>query len=271
MIKAYLIIKEGLDSERIFPVKTRLTIGRARDNDILLSTPMASRRHAVVYIEDSRPLLEDLGSANGTFLNGDLVKKAVLRNGDILRIGQTLAHYFEGEEPSDSTYTDTNKFSKRRKRLGTYLVQAGVIDDDTLRKALKVQGWEHKRIGQILIEMEVADDEQIAKALASQLNIPLVRVNNVEIPEEIRSLVTERMVTSKLLMPVQLAGNKLLVAMVDPLDRDALQDLRFLTGMHIDMAITPQGDILEAIKINFPMEALERMLETGSSEDVEFC
>jgi pSer/pThr/pTyr-binding forkhead associated (FHA) protein len=74
--------------------------------DIPLSTPMASRHHAVVYVEDGRPLLEDLGSANGTFLNGDLVKKAVPCNRDIFRVGETLVHYVQDEELSDSKHME---------------------------------------------------------------------------------------------------------------------------------------------------------------------
>ena len=96
------------------------------------------------------------------------------------------------------------------------MVQAGVLDERTLKAALKVQQVKRKRIGQVLKEMGVADDVQIAKALASQLNIPLVRLEDIEIAKEVLSLVPAAIVKSRLLMPFRIIGNKLLVAMADP-------------------------------------------------------
>ena len=58
------------------------------------------------------------------------------------------------------------KPQKRRKKLGEYLMKAGLIDKKTLIKALEIQMEQKKKLGQTLIDMGVADDEEIAKALA---------------------------------------------------------------------------------------------------------
>ena len=70
-----------------------------------------------------------------------------------------------------------------RKRLGEYLVETGLIDAETLQKALEIQKTKNKRLGEILIDMGAADDEAIAEALAKQLKIPLVRVQDKDISE----------------------------------------------------------------------------------------
>ncbi len=83
------------------------------------------------------------------------------------------------------------KPQKRRKKLGEYLMKAGLIDKKTLIKALEIQKEQKKKLGQTLIDMGVADDEEIAKALARQLQIPLIRLNKAKIPNETISLVSQ--------------------------------------------------------------------------------
>jgi len=145
-----------------------------------------------------------------------------------------------------------------RKKLGECLMEAGLIDEKTLAKALEIQKVRKKKIGQILIDMGVADDEEIAKALATQLMIPFLRLGKTEIPQEIISLVPAEVAENYLLIPVKRTEKGLLVAMVNPLDLYALDDVRFLTQMTIDIAISSQGDILQAIERYYPKRDLER-------------
>jgi len=145
-----------------------------------------------------------------------------------------------------------------RKKLGECLMEAGLIDEKTLAKALEIQKVRKKKIGQILIDMGVADDEEIAKALATQLMIPFLRLGKTEIPQEIISLVPAEVAENYLLIPVKRTEKGLLVAMVNPLDLYALDDVRFLTQMTIDIAIASQGDILQAIERYYPKRDLER-------------
>jgi type IV pilus assembly protein PilB len=140
---------------------------------------------------------------------------------------------------------------QRRKRIGEHLVAAGVLDEESLTRALEIQNTENKRIGQILIDMGVISDEEIANALASQLNIPLLRLKNLDIPRETITLVTSQTAETKILIPVKATGNRLLIAMADPLDSEAIQDIRFQTGMSIEVAVSPEGDIREAFNRHY--------------------
>jgi type IV pilus assembly protein PilB len=134
-----------------------------------------------------------------------------------------------------------------RKKLGECLVEVGLIDEKTLANALEIQKLQKKKIGQILIDMGVADEEEIAKALANQLMIPFLRVNEVDVPEEIISLVPCQGAKNHVLVPVKKTEEGLLVAMADPLDLYAVDDLRFVTQLPIRIAVSAQGEILEAI------------------------
>ena len=87
MSKSYLVIDRGLAGERVFHLQSRLTIGRAPESDIHLPDPSVSRQHAEVYLSEGKPIVEDLESSNGTFVNDEEVKKAFLKSGDTLRVG----------------------------------------------------------------------------------------------------------------------------------------------------------------------------------------
>lgn len=89
MIKYYLVVEEGLIREKIFPMIGKLSIGREGGNDIQLSDPSISKQHAVVSMVEGQPLVKDLASLNGTFVNGERVGKAGLRGGDTIRVGNT--------------------------------------------------------------------------------------------------------------------------------------------------------------------------------------
>ena len=149
-----------------------------------------------------------------------------------------------------------------RKKLGDILVEAGLIDQKILFKALETQKVQKKRIGQILINMGAADDEEIAKALARQLNIPFLRLSEVKIEHEILALIPPEMVENYLLIPIRKTDQGLLVAMVNPLEIYALEDLRFITGMAINIAVASQKDILAAIEKYYPKPGIETELDS---------
>ncbi|MFP3869996.1 MAG: cyclic nucleotide-binding domain-containing protein [Syntrophobacteria bacterium] len=101
MAKSYIIVKEGLLQERIFPIQRRLTIGRGKENDLTLSDPTISKRHAALFVKEGLPMVEDLKSSNGIYVNGERVTRAVLANGDTLRLGSVALCYVEQEEGED--------------------------------------------------------------------------------------------------------------------------------------------------------------------------
>ncbi len=164
MIKAFLIMEKGLLEERVYPLEERLTIGRSPLNVVHLPDPSVSRRHAALYSLGGKTIVEDLGSHNGTYVNGERVFKAVLKNGDTLRVGKVILHYREQyaseEEPNDITQEiirttqellqggdeladvkismagkDGTSFSHRSRRLSETLSRIPIfapLDDETL-------------------------------------------------------------------------------------------------------------------------------------------
>lgn len=159
----------------------------------------------------------------------------------------------------------------KRKKLGELLIQANLIDEKTLEKAIELQLTQKKKIGQILMDMGAADDEMIAKALASQLKIPFLRLADVQIPKEVIDLVPQDMAENYQLLPVKMVKKQLVIAMANPLEFYALDDLRFITQMSIFVTVAPQSDIQSAIQKFYPRQSLDLKLgpDAGFSENIE--
>lgn len=95
----HLRMLKGLPPEAIYPLDRTLTIGRAKENDVVLSDPRVSRRHARIEAGAGTATLVDLGSTNGTFVNGERVGEPLrLTPGNLLTFGNTTLAV-EGEAP----------------------------------------------------------------------------------------------------------------------------------------------------------------------------
>lgn len=161
------------------------------------------------------------------------------------------------------------KSPKKNLRLGEYLIKIGLIDKETLNKALKTQKSSKKKLGEILVDMGVADDVVIAKALAVNLKIPYGRIDKIGIPNNIIALIPPELAEKHRVIPLRKKGDRLLVAMANPLDLYTLEDLRFYVQMPIDRVVVPSGDITAAIEKHYPKPGLEENLglKFGAGED----
>ena len=109
MDKAKLILSmDGLVLKEILLSKERMTIGRKPHNDIQIDNLAISGEHAVIVSILNDSFLEDLGSTNGTFVNGQAVKKHFLQNGDTIELGKYRLKYV-AEVPQQTTNADFEK------------------------------------------------------------------------------------------------------------------------------------------------------------------
>ncbi len=90
----YLMLIEG-DTETLFTLHQRTSIGREPDNDIQVDTRFISRHHAVVHVGLHHTVIEDLGSTNGVVVNGQRVHRRALGDGDLVQIGKSRFRFFE--------------------------------------------------------------------------------------------------------------------------------------------------------------------------------
>jgi pSer/pThr/pTyr-binding forkhead associated (FHA) protein len=266
MIKSCLILETQLTKKRVFPFYAKMIIGRHSANDIPLPDRTVSKRHAVVGRVRGQAVVKDLGSRNGTFVNGKKVEKAIIASGARLKVGSVDLRFFQEDETSQQKDAESTTTPQCVHMLGACWVEAGIVDEMTLRGAL---GEEKKSptIEQMLIDLGLLDDDNRAKALARQLKFPFISLKEREIPQQVTSLVTAEVATNHVIVPLELAGGKLVVAMADPLDSSAIQVLRMVTGMSIEVAVASRQDILEAIVRYYPTAFLDQTLDGAPDLD----
>ncbi|MBI5546327.1 MAG: RDD family protein [Deltaproteobacteria bacterium] len=103
---AKLVVREG-GADRTIVLGAQVTIGRQPDNRVVLADVNASRRHAAVVLENGRYILQDLGSANGTFVNGARASRHPLVTGDVVQIGAASLRFEEEAPPADPAFAST--------------------------------------------------------------------------------------------------------------------------------------------------------------------
>ena len=140
----------------------------------------------------------------------------------------------------------------RKKRLGDLLVDAGVISQNQLVKALGIQKTEKRdmRLGELLIDLGYTDEKQIMKAMCEQLKLPGIDLSTVRIPEEVIKLLQESILRKYSLIPFQFSEknpNLIKVAMSDPLDIRAMDDVSIITGLQIERYVATPSNIAATI------------------------
>ena len=156
-----------------------------------------------------------------------------------------------------------------RKRLGDILKDAGLIDEFQLQSALSHQkNWKGK-LGSILVELGFIRESELAKVLSEKLRIPRINLFSPEIPEEVISLLKVDSAKKLSVVPVRLEGRVLTVAVSDPMDMEALDEVRFITGLAIKPALAMESEIKDAIKKYYDHEAITHREEQTIQEKLQ--
>jgi type IV pilus assembly protein PilB len=136
----------------------------------------------------------------------------------------------------------------QHKRLGDLLVEAGLITDEQLQTAVAEQQRTGKLLGATLVQMGVISERELLEHLQHQLGLPLVDLAKISVDELAVQRVNEEVSRKYNALPIEIQGRStLIVAMSDPLNVSALEDLRFHSGMFIKPVLAPSAEIQEAI------------------------
>lgn len=152
------------------------------------------------------------------------------------------------------------------KRLGDLLVESGKITDRELKEALNKQKNTGKRLGEILTDEGYITEEDIIDVLEIQLGIQRVYLDFVDIDYKLTKLVPERLARKYTLVPTAIIADKLQVAMADPLNIFAQDDVRISSGYEVNPLIATRDEIVKVIDKLYSGEKVERAAEEFSRE-----
>ncbi|MGA3084680.1 MAG: ATPase, T2SS/T4P/T4SS family [Thermodesulfobacteriota bacterium] len=154
---------------------------------------------------------------------------------------------------------------REKKRLGDILIQAGMITPDQVAVAIEAQKKTKERLGKSLIHLGFITEENLLKTLAHQLKLNYVNLKEEKIDRSLAKLIPEKVARRHLVVPLAQMGQVLMVAMADPLNIFALDDLAFKTGLEIEPVIASEQDILTTLETLYETSLMDR-IETAPED-----
>jgi type IV pilus assembly protein PilB len=132
-------------------------------------------------------------------------------------------------------------------RLGELLIEANLITHDQLLQAIALQKLEGGRLGTILAKLGVVREEAISRCLGEQYGIPYIDLDTQTIAPEVIRLIHPGIVQKHLVIPVARVGTTLTIAMADPTNVFAVDDIKFMTGLKVEHLVATESAIRRAI------------------------
>ena len=131
----------------------------------------------------------------------------------------------------------------KRIRLGDLLVSEGLISQEQLEAGLALQAKTHKRLGECLVDLNVVNESDIINVLELQFGIPRINLRGVRIAPEVIGLVSGSVLRKHNVLPVAFENNVLILAMSDPMDMVAQDDISIIANCVIEPRIATVGEI----------------------------
>lgn len=157
----------------------------------------------------------------------------------------------------------------QKKRLGDILVMAGKITPYQLNQALNAQKILGKKLGEVLIDEGIVSENDIIDAITTQTGIEKIDLNNVIFDKKAIKLLPQSLCDKYNLVPFGFDGESIKIALEDPLNIFAIDDVSISTGLNVKSYISYKKDIYKFIQINYSSEEVNKAAEELSKESLE--
>ncbi|MBN2027761.1 MAG: Flp pilus assembly complex ATPase component TadA [Actinobacteria bacterium] len=166
----------------------------------------------------------------------------------------------------------------KKEKLGQILIKNRIISEEQLEQALARQNETGESLGRVLIDMKMVSEGALTSILARQIGLKYVDLANLDVDISATSLIDAEIARRYNLIPVGFNGDRLMVAMADPTNVFALDDIRIMTGMQIEPMVATKEDIVAAINrychsgsdVDLSTEEIEgEKVEVGEEADAD--
>jgi type IV pilus assembly protein PilB len=160
-------------------------------------------------------------------------------------------------------------------RLGDLLVKEKIINTEQLDQAIKLQKEASCRLGTALVKLGFMTDEDVTNFLSKQYGVPAINLSYFEIDPAVVKLVPVETAKRYQILPLSRVGASLTIAMVDPTNVFAMDDIKFMTGFNIEPVVASESSIAEGIDKAYSegqQDDLEQVMQSmaeGDAADVE--
>jgi len=155
-----------------------------------------------------------------------------------------------------------------KKKIGDLLLERGFITNEQLKEGLKLQSATGKRLGEVLVELNFITEEQLIDTISERLQIPRVSLNSMYIDPTTVQKISVDIARRYCLIPVFNIGNTLTVAMADPLNILAIDEIKYRTNLNIRRAVALASEIKEAIDKHYSVaDSLSQIIGRHAKEN----
>lgn len=160
------------------------------------------------------------------------------------------------------------EINRKKLRLGDVLVNSGVITAEDLEKGLSRQKGTGRKLGEVLVDEGIVTEENIARALSDQLRYDMIDLQNVEIEEDVLKLVPANVLKKYKVLPFEYSQDNMMlrVAMADPMDIAALDDINIITNMQVEPVVATTQGVMLAIDRYYGQAEVNSALEEYTRE-----
>jgi len=156
-------------------------------------------------------------------------------------------------------------------RLGEILVRDSLISSDQLKQALDYQKKEGGRLGTCLVKLGLVSDEDITAVLSRQYGVPSINLKFYEVDPSVIKLIPQETAVRYQIVPLSRVGSTLTIAMTDPTNVFAMDDIKFMTGFNVEPVVASESAISEAIGKFYgaaeSVEELDKVMKDLAGED----
>src|SRR5438874_253292 len=148
-------------------------------------------------------------------------------------------------------------------RLGDLLVKEKILSPEQLEQALRAQkeSGGKDRLGSVLVKLGLLSDEDVTNFLSRQYGVPAINLQFFEIDPAVVKLIPHETAKRYQILPLSRVGASLTIAMVDPTNVFAMDDIKFMTGFNIEPVVASEAAIMEGIERSYHTEKEEENLE----------
>ena len=157
----------------------------------------------------------------------------------------------------------------KKRRLGDILVMAGKITPYELQNALKTQKFLGKKLGEVLIETGIVSEEDIIDAIETQTGIKKIDLNNVVFDKKAIKIIPQNLCDKYDLIAFGFEDERIKVALADPLNIFAIDDISISTGLGVKAFIAPKNEINKFVQVNYSSEEVSKAAEELIKESLE--
>ncbi|MEE2959457.1 MAG: type IV-A pilus assembly ATPase PilB [Myxococcota bacterium] len=162
---------------------------------------------------------------------------------------------------------------EKTERIGELLLREGVISVEQLQRAQVEQRQSGRRLGEILSEAGTVDEQELVACLSAQYQVPSINLEDFEIDPSVLQLLPVAVAEKHCLLPIDRTGQTMVVAMADPSNIHAIDDVKFLLGYNVEVVVAAESQIKAAIAGHYGTDmdgTYQQVMQQLDDSEIEF-